>query len=90
MNITEFLRPYPPPTFPASNIIFACSPFALSLQKSGGNKRLRNKHITYKYNPAIHRAHVAYGQQKSYKTNHKPMLLKDINTINKFSNTNTI
>ncbi|WP_241185921.1 hypothetical protein, partial [Klebsiella michiganensis] len=78
------------PTLPASNIIFACSPFALSLQKSGGNKRLRNKHITYKYNLAIHRAHEAYGQQKSYKTNHKPMLLKDINTINKFSNTNTI
>ncbi|WP_204269704.1 hypothetical protein, partial [Klebsiella michiganensis] len=73
-----------------SNIIFACSLFALSLQKSGGNQRLRNKHIIYKYNLTIHRAHEAYGQQKSYKTNHNPMLLKDINTINKFSNINTI
>jgi hypothetical protein len=46
---------------------------------------LRNKHITYKYKFAIHRAHETYGQQKSYKTNHNPMLLKDINAINKFS-----
>ena len=89
MNITEFLRP-DLPSFPASNITFACSLFALSLQKSDGNQRFRNRHITYKYDHTIHRTHEAYGQQKSYKKNHNPMLLKDINAINKFLNINTI
>lgn len=89
MNITEFLRLYlPPPSLPQISYLLARS--SLYPYKSGGNQRLRNKHIIYKYNLTIHRAHEAYGQQKSYKTNHNPMLLKDINTINKFSNINTI